>query len=225
MNSKEKDKPTPEMFGYVSGDFETGSGWMIEGGEEAYYNALTVYEQTREREKYIGGKMLYDFDDPVDKTFSKTIPKEAVMLDRNQAYMSVAKVMSERSACLKRQIGCVITDESGHIRAVGYNGPPKGFPHCQECLRREDLFPEALPSCPAVHAETNALLQLEDKRFASRLYTMVHPCIECAKLIANTNIKFIFYLKPYNTVPKDKELIEKILDAAGIARVRMGETK
>jgi len=37
-------KPTPEQYGWHDGSIEEPQGWEIEGGEEAYYEALKRYE-------------------------------------------------------------------------------------------------------------------------------------------------------------------------------------
>jgi len=38
-------KPTMEKYGWQnSTSFEEESGWMYEGGEDAYYEALKIYE-------------------------------------------------------------------------------------------------------------------------------------------------------------------------------------
>lgn len=45
MKNKEvKEKPTPYQFGYQDGGYDEESGWMIEGGEEAYDEALKEWE-------------------------------------------------------------------------------------------------------------------------------------------------------------------------------------
>ncbi len=43
---KNNKKPTPEQFGWHNqcGFDDERSGWMIEGGEEAYYGALEKYK-------------------------------------------------------------------------------------------------------------------------------------------------------------------------------------
>jgi hypothetical protein len=44
-NSTELEKPTMEKYGWNnSTSFEEESGWMYEGGEDAYYEALKKWE-------------------------------------------------------------------------------------------------------------------------------------------------------------------------------------
>jgi len=45
-------KPTPEQFGYYNAiSFDEESGWMIEEGEERYYEALKQYEEQTTKKK------------------------------------------------------------------------------------------------------------------------------------------------------------------------------
>ena len=44
------EKPTMEKYGYVSSNsFDEPSGWMIEGGEEANYELLDLWQQAQDR--------------------------------------------------------------------------------------------------------------------------------------------------------------------------------
>ena len=51
---------------------------------------------------------------------------------RDEWAMSVAMVTSKRATCKRRQVGCVILNERGHIISTGYNGVATGQPHCNE---------------------------------------------------------------------------------------------
>ena len=44
--------------------------------------------------------------------------------------LQMAKLVSTRATCLRRQVGCVLLNAKGHVLATGYNGRPAGFPHC-----------------------------------------------------------------------------------------------
>ena len=52
--------------------------------------------------------------------------------------MSIARLASTRSTCLRRQVGAVIVKDK-KILATGYNGAPMGLKHCLDigCLREE----------------------------------------------------------------------------------------
>jgi dCMP deaminase len=141
--------------------------------------------------------------------------------NKHKYFMTLAMAASKQTKCLKRKIGAVIVDDEFHVRAIGYNGVPKGYPHCTECKR--DLVIDivdgrniAVPDCPSVHAEANALLQLEDKRHAIAMYTTTFPCIHCAKMICNTNIKNLYYLEDYKTDKQNEMTVLDMLTQADI---------
>jgi len=110
--------------------------------------------------------------------------------------MSVAKVISQRSPCLKRQIGAIIVREDV-ILATGYNGPARGEPHCIVCnrigLKHGSAYDE---SCPAVHAEENAIVNAAREGVSIKGGTIyiygkdgAKPCYRCKRLIINSGIK------------------------------------
>jgi hypothetical protein len=41
-------KPKPSDYGYEYGDHETEAGWMLEGGEEAYYAEMEEWQKGEE---------------------------------------------------------------------------------------------------------------------------------------------------------------------------------
>lgn len=100
-------------------------------------------------------------------------------------FLDICNAVASNSTCLSRKIGAIIVRDKSII-STGYNGPPKGVPHCgleryekDEALRRE-LFDhwidksdcenkcprqlmgfksgQGLQWCPAGHAERNAIV-------------------------------------------------------------------
>jgi len=117
--------------------------------------------------------------------------------------MKMAQVVSERSTCLRRQVGAVIVKDR-QILSTGYNGSPTGLKHCAEvgCLRQKLQIPsgERTEICRAVHAEQNALVQAAKHGVGiagADLYTTLEPCVLCTKMIINSGIKRVIYAKPY----------------------------
>lgn len=49
---------------------------------------------------------------------------------REEYFVAMAKLVSTRSTCLRRSVGCVLTNARGHVLATGYNGVASGQPHC-----------------------------------------------------------------------------------------------
>ena len=58
--------------------------------------------------------------------------------DWDSYFMEIAQIVSKRSTCLRRAVGAVLVKDK-QILATGYNGTPKGLPHCEEvgCLREQ----------------------------------------------------------------------------------------
>ena len=53
-------------------------------------------------------------------------------LGRDEYFIAMAKLVAQRATCLRRAVGCVLTNEHGHVLATGYNGVARGQPHCNE---------------------------------------------------------------------------------------------
>jgi len=115
----------------------------------------------------------------------------------DEYFMRIAKLVSERSTCLKRKEGAVIVREK-RIVTTGYNGPPSGFPHCTEvgCLREELGIPEGerWEVCRGLHAVQNAIIQgalIGVSVSDSILYCTHAPCLICAKMCVQAGIRRI----------------------------------
>ncbi len=112
----------------------------------------------------------------------------------HQTFMRIAEELSERSTCIRRQVGAVLVDRNNRVLGVGYNGAPPGQPHCEElgCLRQELEVPSGQRHeiCRAVHAEINALLwsRRPDEPGGCTLYVTEQPCSICARIIAASPI-------------------------------------
>lgn len=135
----------------------------------------------------------------------------------DEYFMEIARVVSRRSTCLRRQVGAVLVYDK-RILATGYNGAPSGLRHCREagCLREELRVPpgERHELCRGLHAEQNALIQAAKYGIpvgGSTLYTTAEPCSVCAKMLINAGIRRIVFEDEY---PDD--LGRQMLKEAGI---------
>jgi dCMP deaminase len=118
-------------------------------------------------------------------------------------FMKLCKDMSSIFAtCGKRQYACLLVDELGHIVGSGYNGGPKGTKHCDEggCPRFANQTPSGsnYDDCIAIHAEQNAFLHSDYSAKPVKLYVNGPPCFTCAKLIANSTVKDVYYIEDLN---------------------------
>lgn len=122
----------------------------------------------------------------------------------DEYFMQMAELTAKRSTCLRRQVGAIIVKDK-HIIATGYNGAPKGLPHCEElggCYREKLGIPsgERHELCRALHAEQNAIIQaaiLGQSIEGATIYVTHQPCIICAKMIINAGISRIVVRNGY----------------------------
>jgi dCMP deaminase len=143
---------------------------------------------------------------------------------RDQWGLQLAQVTAQRATCCRRQVGCVLVNERGHVLATGYNGRAAGLPHCNEVVTSVDLagaqwkpediivtYPHAcagatapsgtnLDGCEAIHAEQNALLQCRDVHQIHTAYVTASPCITCVKLLLNTSVERVVFATEYSHV-------------------------
>lgn len=135
----------------------------------------------------------------------------------DEYFMRIAHLVKERSTCLRRKVGAVLV-KNKHILSSGYNGAPKGLPHCAEvgCLRQELNVPSGQRHeiCRGVHAEQNAVVQAAVFGVSTRgatLYVTDFPCSICAKMIINAEIKEIVYDAEY-----EDHVSRGLLEQAGV---------
>lgn len=128
---------------------------------------------------------------------------------RDEWAMELASLTAKRATCLRRQVGCVLLNQRGHVLATGYNGVAAGQPHCNQYDHFHPVgFPDAcigahapsgtnLDGCQAIHAEQNALLQCRDVYIIHTAYVTASPCLTCCKLLLNTSCERICYIEEY----------------------------
>jgi dCMP deaminase len=109
--------------------------------------------------------------------------------------LKIALVVAERATCQRHHMGAVAVRDK-HILATGYNGAPAGLHDCLElgCLRNEKGIPSGKQAeiCRAVHAEQNVIIQAALHGVSikgSTIYCTHTPCVLCAKMMVNAQIK------------------------------------
>lgn len=120
---------------------------------------------------------------------------------RDEYFLRMAELVATRSTCIRRSVGCVLTNERNHVIATGMNGVPSGIVHCNEhnhqCAGANAPTGTSLDLCIAVHAEMNALTQCGDVHSIDTCYTTTSPCIHCLKVLMNTSCRRIVFLEEY----------------------------
>ncbi len=135
----------------------------------------------------------------------------------HEYFMEMAYLASKRSTCLRRAVGAVLVRDN-QLLSSGYNGSPKGTPHCAEvgCLREQQNVPSGQKHelCRGVHAEQNAIIQAAINGSSTRgaeLYCTNQPCSICARLIINAEIKTVYIAERYPDA-----LSEQLFREAGV---------
>ena len=119
-------------------------------------------------------------------------------------FSEIADLVSTRSTCLRNNVGAVIVKDS-QILSTGYNGAPKGLPHCEElggCMRAKMNVPSGTHHelCRGLHAEQNAILYAVRNKTSvegATLYVTLSPCLACARIIFTMGISRVIYLRSY----------------------------
>jgi dCMP deaminase len=117
-------------------------------------------------------------------------------------WMRLANDISTRSGDPRLQVGAVIvTEDNESVLAIGYNGDEKGGDNQPDCLEPG--------KSGFIHAEVNAIAKMNynDPR-PRKIYVTHAPCIVCARLIINSNIKKVIYCYPYRS-EQGVELLKK----------------
>ncbi|MEI6222154.1 MAG: dCMP deaminase family protein [bacterium] len=155
-----------------------------------------------------------------------TLPPQYEKISRppwEEYFMQIAFLVAKRATCLRRQVGAVIVKDR-HILTTGYNGPPKGFHHCDEhggCPRLQANVESGKghDACWALHAEQNAIIQAGYHGVSirdSELYCTTQPCSICAKMIINAGITKVYYVGGYPDA-----LSNELFAKTGVALVKL----
>ena len=135
-------------------------------------------------------------------------------LSWDEYFMDVARVVATRSTCDRAMVGAVIVKDR-HILTTGYNGSPRGLPHCDEvghlivddhCVR-------------TVHAECNSIIQAALHGVSTKgttMYATHLPCLLCAKMIVNAGVVRVIYETEYRN-----QHIEEFFAQAGVVLLEL----
>lgn len=153
----------------------------------------------------------------------------------DKRYLRMARIWSENSYAIRRQVGCLIVKDNSII-SDGYNGTPSGFEnvcetvecscqyrygcaktatpiaevksveHCKDCS-----YSKLVTKPYVLHAETNAISKLAkgtNHADGATLYVTDAPCLECSKMIIQCGIRRVVYSREYHT-NAGKELLKR----------------
>ncbi len=124
-------------------------------------------------------------------------------LSRHEWGLRLAEVTALRGTCARRKVGAVAVDDLGRVLATGYNGPPRGFPHCTDhyCNGVPFTSGTGLDHCEAIHAEQNLIASCRDINAIRTIYLTVSPCASCMKLLLGTLCDTLVFRESYPGSP------------------------
>lgn len=142
------------------------------------------------------------------------------LLNWDETFMGVSKVVAMRSKDPSTQVGSCIVDAKHRIISLGYNGFPFGchdlkFPwHREAECKSETKYPYV------IHAEPNAIstanssfpIGLEN----SKIYVTLFPCNECAMKIIQAGIKEVIYISDKYADTDMSKAAKRMFDASNV---------
>lgn len=127
-------------------------------------------------------------------------------ISADEAFMRQAYITAARSKDTTK-IGSILV-QSGSVIASGYNGHPRKVVDSEERYKNRELKYRFV-----VHSELNCILQtarLGLRAEGSILFTMTHPCVDCAKAIAQINCAEVVVHKQFGELIHTEEWIKSI---------------
>ena len=140
--------------------------------------------------------------------------------DKDNYYLDLAEIVSQRCTCIRRHYGAVIV-KNDEVISTGYVGAPRGRKNCSDLgigIREKLQIPrgERYELCRSVHAEANAIISCSrDKMIGASLYLTGKECSTgeyiknscccsmCKRMVINAGIAYVY-------VRDDKDNYRKI---------------
>ena len=121
-------------------------------------------------------------------------------------YLDICERIALMSYAKRAKVGAILVKDN-NIISMGWNGTPAGFDN--RCEIRLDEMDESalLTKAEVLHAESNCLTKVarsSQSSESSTMYITISPCMECAKLIAQSGISRIVYKNFY----RDKKSLD-----------------
>ncbi|MDR0571619.1 MAG: dCMP deaminase family protein [Rickettsiales bacterium] len=109
------------------------------------------------------------------------------MVDWDEYFMSIAKVIAKKSKDPTTQVGCVIVDNNNRPVSFGYNGSVMG------CDESQIIFEKPYKDMLSIHAEMNALIFAKRDLTGCRIYVTNAPCDNCLKHLLQAGVREFIY--------------------------------
>lgn len=123
----------------------------------------------------------------------------------DEYFLGIAKAVSLRADCTRRQVGAILVNTDRRHRGSGYNGGrPKGYSCLAGECPRGQLSAEQLPpnssydtgpgACISIHAEQNVIMDTTpaDRKYGT-IYITDEPCQGCLKMLHGSGVSRIVW--------------------------------
>lgn len=121
-------------------------------------------------------------------------------IDWDKRFLELAGYIGQWSRDRSRKVGCVIVGPQREVRALGYNGFPRGIDDtAAERYERPNKY------LWTEHAERNAIFQaarIGTPLEGCTMYLPWFPCMACARAIVQAGIAQLVAVKPDTTDPQ-----------------------
>jgi dCMP deaminase len=137
-------------------------------------------------------------------------------LSWDEYFILIALCTSLRSKDPRSKVGAVIVDQDNHIIGTGYNGFVRGADESKFSWNYEgEWLKTKYPY--VVHAEQNAVLNATSNNLRDCiLYTTLFPCNECARIVAQKQIREVVFVFDRLRDPDSREAALTIFEASRI---------
>ena len=147
------------------------------------------------------------------------------ILSLDDAFMSMALLMSKRSKDPNTQVGAIIVGTDNRVLTMGYNGTPKGWKDYEFPWGKDyaEIAKKYEKYGYVVHAEQNSLANYKGSKEdleGATAYVTLFPCQNCAKLLVQYGIKrVVYYSDKYNGLD-DNRIAKTIFEYCNVEYVQ-----
>jgi len=121
----------------------------------------------------------------------------------------LCETIATRGTCDRLKVGALLVCDKTII-ATGYNGAPRGLPHCDDEVGHELVGDHCVRTA---HAEANAIAQaakMGHEVNGATLYCTNVPCYTCAKLLINAGVVAFIASRDYHASLQTKQLCQAL---------------
>jgi len=141
------------------------------------------------------------------------MPKRTDYISRDEYFMWIALLSSQRSKDPTRQVGACIVSNEKKIIWIWYNWLPRWCSDEEFSWDKNEIFEESKYAY-VCHAELNSILNSQKDLHECTLYSTLFPCNECTKAIIQSWIKEVVFLsdthKYRSTTIAAKRMLEHV---------------